>query len=122
MNLKLLFRIFFGLNAVFVLGAVVSPEAMLESFGMNYNADVGLMIQFAMMGQIMFLVLTYQLPDWLGDNLAKAGCTYAVLCLLPVGLNSYHALNDILPVGPAFFVENTIWVAFAVLFYLYSKK
>ena len=48
MNLKLLFRIFFGLNAVFVLGAVVSPEAMLESFGMNYNADVGLMIQFAM--------------------------------------------------------------------------
>ena len=68
MNLKLLFRIFFGLNAVFVLGAVVSPEAMLESFGMNYNADVGLMIQFAMMGQIMFLVLTYQLPDWLGDN------------------------------------------------------
>ena len=122
MNLKLLFRIFFGLNAVFVLGAVVSPEAMLESFGMNYNADVGLMIQFAMMVQIMFLALTYQLPDWLGDNLAKAGMTYVVLCLIPLGLNSYHVITDTLPAGPAFFVENTMWIAFAVLFYLYSKK
>jgi len=122
MNLKLLFRIFFGFQALFILGAIVSPEAMMESFGMAYTSESGIMLQFAILGQILFLVLTFQLPDWLGENLAKAGCTYAVLCLLPVGLNSYHALNDILPVGPAFFVENTIWVAFAVLFYLYSKK
>ena len=122
MNIKLLLRIYAGLMAFFTLGALFSAESMMESFGMDYTSESGIMLQFAILGQILFLVLTFQLPDWLGENLAKAGCTYAVLCLLPVGLNSYHALNDILPVGPAFFVENTIWVAFAVLFYLYSKK
>ena len=122
MNLKLLFRIFFGVQAVFVLGAIVSPEAMMESFGMNYTFEAGIMLQFAMLGQILFVVLTFQLPDWLGENLAKAGMTYTILCLLPVGLNSYHVLSDVLPAGPAFFVENTMWEAFAVLFYLYSKK
>ena len=122
MNLKLLFRIFFAFNAVFILGSIVSPEAMMESFGMDYTSESGIMLQFAILGQILFLVLTFQLPDWLGENLAKAGMTYTVLCLLPVGLNSYHVLSDVLPAGPAFFVENTMWVAFAVLFYLYSKK
>ena len=122
MNLKLLFRIFLGVQELFILGAIVSPEAMMESFGMDYTSESGIMLQFAILGQILFFVVTFQLPDWLGENLAKAGMTYTVLCLLPVGLNSYHALNDVLPAGPAFFVENTIWVAFAVLFYLYSKK
>ena len=97
MNLKLLFRIFLGVQELFILGAIVSPEAMMESFGMDYTSESGIMLQFAILGQILFLVLTFQLPDWLGENLAKAGMTYTVLCLLPVGLNSYHALNDVLP-------------------------
>ena len=87
MNLKLLFRIFLGVQALFILGAIVSPEAMMESFGMDYTSESGIMLQFAILGQILFFVVTFQLPDWLGENLAKAGMTYTVLCLLPVGLN-----------------------------------
>ena len=47
MNLKLLFRIFLGVQALFILGAIVSPEAMMESFGMDYTSESGIMLQFA---------------------------------------------------------------------------
>tara|TARA_Y100000310_G_C20214984_1_gene593108 strand:- start:51 stop:464 length:414 start_codon:yes stop_codon:yes gene_type:complete len=122
MNLKLVFRIYAGFGALFVILGLLSPDAMLESFGMTYNDEVGIMIQFVSMIQLMFAVVVWQLPDWLGDNLTKAGSTFMVLSLIPVALNIFHVMTDTLPATGAFFVENGVWVVFAGLFYFYSKK
>ena len=122
MNLKLLFRIYAGVQTVFVLGGVFSPQAMVESFGMTYSTELSTMMQFAMLGQVFVIIITLQLPYWLGDNLTKAGMTYAGISVLPILLNVYHIVTDVLPLTSAFYIENTLWVAFAALFYMYSKK
>ena len=122
MNLKLVFRIFAGFSALFAIVTLLSPDAMLESYGMTYNNEVGIIIQFMVMVQIMFTVVVWQLPTWLGDNLAKAGSTFVVVSLLPVAMNILHVVTDTLPATGMWFVENGIWVVFAGLFYFYSKK
>ena len=122
MNLKLVFRIFAGFSALFAIVTLLSPDAMLESYGMTYNNEVGIIIQFMVMVQIMFTVVVWQLPTWLGDNLAKAGSTFLVVSLLPVAMNIFHVVTGVLPATGMWFVENGIWVVFAGLFYFYSKK
>ena len=122
MNIKLLLRIYAGLLAVFTLGALFSAESMMESFGMSYTTEAGIILQFAMLGQVIFIVLTLQIINWLGDDLHKVGCTYAVLSVLPVLVNSYQVFTELVPMTSAFYVEQAIWIAFAALFFVYSKE
>ena len=76
MNIKLLLRIYAGLMTVFTLGALFSAESMMESFGMSYTTEAGIILQFAMLGQVIFIVLTLQIINWLGDDVHKVGTTY----------------------------------------------
>ena len=122
MNIKLLLRIYAGLMAVFTLGALFSAESMMESFGMSYTTEAGIILQFALLGQVIFIVLTLQIINWLGDDLHKVGCTYAVLSVLPVLVNSYQVFTELVPMTSAFYVEQAIWIAFAALFFVYSKE
>ncbi|MEA1881100.1 MAG: hypothetical protein U9N31_01675 [Candidatus Marinimicrobia bacterium] len=122
MNLKLVFRIFAGFGALFAVMGLVAPESMADSYGMAFSDDIHLVFQFAIMIQIMMVVIVWQLPEWLGDNLAKAGTTMIVVSLLPVAMNIYHVVTDALPASTAQLVESGIWVVFAALFYFYSKK
>ncbi len=121
MNIKLLLRIYAGLMAVFTLGALFSAESMMESFGMSYTTEAGIILQFAMLGQVIFIVLTLQIINWLGDDLHKVGTTYAGLSVLPVLVNSYQVFTGLVPMTNAFYVEQVIWIAFAALFFVYSK-
>jgi hypothetical protein len=121
-NIKLLLRIYAGLMAVFTLGALFSAESMMESFGMSYTTEAGIILQFAMLGQVIFIVLTLQIINWLGDDLHKVGTTYAVLSVLPVLVNSYQVFTELVPMTSAFYVEQAIWIAFAALFFVYSKE
>jgi hypothetical protein len=75
-----------------------------------------------MLGQVIFIVLTLQIINWLGDDLHKVGCTYAVLSVLPVLVNSYQVFTELVPMTSAFYVEQAIWIAFAALFFVYSKE
>ena len=80
MNLKLVFRIFAGFLVLFTLGGLVAPEAMMDSFGMEYNDAVGIMFTFTAMVQAMFAFTVWKLPDWAGDNLANVGsCCFKYL-------------------------------------------
>ena len=122
MNLKLVFRIFAGFGAFFALMSLLAPEAMMESYGIELSSDSSLVIQFVVMVQLMFAIVVWQLPSWLGENLAKAGLTFMVLSLLPVAKNIFHVATGVLPASVAQIVESGVWVVFAALFYFYSKK
>jgi len=122
MNLKLVFRIFAGFLVLFTLGGLVAPEAMMDSFGMEYNDAVGIMFTFTAMVQAMFAFTVWKLPDWAGDNLANVGSTFVFLALVPVALNIYHVAMGTLPAVGAFYAEQLIWFIFTGLFYTYSKK
>ena len=94
MNLKLVFRIFAGFGAFFALISLLAIDAMMESYGMELSSDSSLLIQFMVMVQLMFAIVVWQLPSWLGENLAKAGPTLMVVSLLPVVMNIFHSTGN----------------------------
>ena len=122
MNLKLVFRIYFGFGAFFSVMMLFAPEAMMESYGMTYTNEIKLFIQFLLMAYISLLIVTWMLPAWLGDDLSIAVPAYIVIALMPVALNIFHVVTGALPGAMSQIVESLIWVVFAGLFYFYSKK
>ena len=121
MNMKLLLRILSGLMIIFTLGGIFSPEEMMKSFGMSYTPEAAVILPFALMGQIFFIILTLQITCWVED-LSKVGITYSCITAMPVGLNVYQALCGVVPMTTAFYVEQLIWASFVVLFAIFSKK
>ena len=122
MNLKLVFRIYFGFGAFFSGRMLLAPEAMMESYGMTYTNEIKLFIQFLLIAYISLLIVTWMLPAWLGDDLSIAVPAYIVIALMPVALNIFHVVTGALPGSMSQIVESLIWVVFAGLFYFYSKK
>ena len=122
MNLKLVFRIYFGFGALMGAMMLFAPEAMMESYGMSYTNEIKLFMQFTLMAYTSLLILTWMPPAWLGDDLSKAVPAYMVIALLPVALNIFHVVTGALPVSTSQIVETLIWVVFAGLFYFYCKK
>jgi len=120
MNIKLLMRLLAGLMSLFTLGGILSPESMLESFGMKYTPEAATILPFAIMGQIFFIILTLQTINWVSD-LTKVAKTFALITAMPVALNIFMALQNPLLFVPAFYIEQAIWSAFVVLF-LTTKK
>ena len=122
MNLKLVFRIYFGIGALMTAMMLVAPAAMLESYGMTLTDEIKLFIQFMIVAYASMLIVTWMLPGWLGDDLPKAGFAYVIIALLPVTMNIYHVATGALPASTAQLVESGVWVVFAILFYVYSKQ
>ena len=84
------------------------------------SSDSSLLIQFMVMVQLMFAIVVWQLPSWLGENLAKAGPTLMVVSLIPVAMNIFHVATGVLPASVAQIVESGVWVA--ALFYFTAKN
>ena len=122
MNLKLVFRIYFGFGALMTMMMLVAPAAMLESYGMTLTNEIKLFTQFMVVAYVSLLIVTWMLPAWLGDDLSKAGIAYVIIALIPVIMNIYHVATGALPSSTAQLVESGVWVVFAGLFYFYSKK
>ena len=108
MNLNLVFRIFAGFGAFFALMSLLTTDAMMESYGMELSSDSSLIIQFMVMVKLMFATVAWQLPSWLGENLAKAGPTLMVVSLIPVAMNIFHVATDVLPDSGAQIVESGV--------------
>ena len=122
MNLKLVFRIYFGFGALMTMMMLVAPAPMLESYGMTLTNEIKLFTQFMVVAYVSLLIVTWMLPAWLGDDLSKAGIAYVIIALIPVIMNIYHGATGALPSSTAQLVESGVWVVFAGLFYFYSKK
>ena len=122
MRLIITFRVFAIVQIILGFTTLAAPETMMESFGINYNHDNLLFMQFSAVFQLMLASTTFALPSWLGNNLWKAARTYFWLSLLPFALNMYHIIFGIVAITTAFYVENAFWLAFALAFSLFGKK
>ena len=122
MSLKLIFRIYAGIGALFVVGGTLAPVSMMEPYGFTMDEGMITMLNFMLAMQLMLVLITWQLPDWLGDNLPKAGLTYAVISLIPAVQGIYLMSTGALPASTQGYVETVIWFVFVALFYVYSKQ
>ena len=122
MRLIITFRVFAIIQIILGFTTLAAPETMMESFGINYNNDTLLFMQFCAVFQLMLGLATFALPSWLGNNLWKAAPTYFWLSLLPFALNMYHIVFGIAAITPIFYVENAFFLAFALAFNSFGKK
>ena len=122
MNLKLVFRIYAVLGAIFVVGGTLSPEAMMEPYGFTMDEGMITMFNFLLGMQLIIILITWQLPDWLGDNLSKAGLTFVVISLIPAVQGLYLMSTGRLPASTQGYIETVVWAVFAALFYFYSQQ
>ena len=122
MNLKLVFRIYAVLGAIFVVGGTLSPEAMMEPYGFTMDEGMITMFNFMLGIQLILVLITWQLPDWLGDNLSKAGLTFVVISLIPAVQGLYLMSTGRLPASTQGYIETVVWAVFAALFYFYSQQ
>ena len=122
MSLKLIFRIYAGIGALFVVGGTLAPVSMMEPYGFTMDEGMITMLNFMLAMQLMLVLITWQLPDWLGDNLSKAGLTYVVISLIPAVQGIYLMSTGALPASTQGYVETVIWFVFVALFYVYSKQ
>tara|TARA_B100001123_G_scaffold401650_1_gene488560 strand:- start:67 stop:471 length:405 start_codon:yes stop_codon:yes gene_type:complete len=122
MNLKLVFRIYAVLGAIFVVGGTLSPEAMMEPYGFTMDEGMITMFNFMLGMQLILVLITWQLPDWLGDNLSKAGLTFVVISLIPAVQGLYLMSTGRLPASTQGYIETVVWAVFAALFYFYSQQ
>ena len=122
MNLKLVFRIYAVLGAIFVVGGTLSPEAMMEPYGFTMDEGMITMLNFMLGMQLILVLITWQLPDWLGANLSKAGRTFIFISLIPAIQGLYLMFTGSLPVSTGGYIETIIWFVFAGLFYFYSQE
>ena len=95
---------------------------MMEPYGFTMDEGMITMLNFMLAMQLMLVLITWQLPDWLGDNLPKAGLTYAVISLIPAVQGIYLMSTGALPASTQGYVETVIWFVFVALFYVYSKQ
>ena len=56
MNLKLVFRIYFGIGALMTTMMLVAPAAMLEGYGMTLTDEIKLFIQFMIVAYASMLI------------------------------------------------------------------
>ena len=122
MNLKIVFRIYAAFGIIFILLATLSPEGLMEPYGFTMNEGMITMVNFMIGFQMIIVLVTWQLPEWLGDDLSKAGLTYVGISLIPAIQGLYLMSTGALPASTSGYVETSIWCVFAALFYFYSRK
>ena len=122
MSLKLIFRIYAGIGALFVVGGTLAPVSMMEPYGFTMDEGMITMLNFMLGMQLMLVLITWQLPDWLGDTLSKAGLTFVVISLIPAVQGLYLMSTGRLPASTQGYIETVVWAVFAALFYFYSQQ
>ena len=104
------------------MGGTLSPEAMMEPYGFTMDEGMITMFNFLLGMQLIIILVTWQLPDWLGDNLSKAGLTFVVISLIPAVQGLYLMSTGRLPASTQGYIETVVWAVFAALFYFYSQQ
>jgi hypothetical protein len=110
------------MGALFVVGGTLAPEAMMDGYGFTMDEGMITMLNFMIGMQLIIILVTWQLPDWLGDNLSKAGLTYVVISLIPAVQGLYLMFTGGVPASTQGYIETVVWCVFATLFFVYSKQ
>ena len=123
MNLKLLFKIFAGLQLIQGVMMLFGGSMISEMNGWVHSIGITTMAEHHGAGCICIAILFWMLPIWLSDQQLKESVPtvigiQVILAIMPV----YHAAVEAIPTNPAFFVLMAVLIVLIVLFYMESKK
>ena len=123
MSLKLLFKIFAGLQLIQGVMMLFGGSMISEMNGWTHSIGITTMAEHHGAGCICIAILFWMLPIWLSDQQLKESVPavigiQVILAIMPV----YHAVVGAIPTNPALFVLMAVLIGLIVLFYMESKK
>ena len=90
MTLSLVFRIQALVFALFGVLMLLMPASMMESFGVESSVTMGGVLQNMSVMVLAMAYLSWQMPNWVGDNLKTVGMVYAILHVAFMIISFYH--------------------------------
>ena len=120
MNLKLIFRIFGGLNMLTGAGALFATDAMLSSAGMLVTPQLITVGQGFGVTAIAFGLVAWGTAEIAGNSLSEFGKLYGIAQILLIALIVFHLITGQAG-GPPVYVNLGDGAILAVLFFLNSK-
>jgi len=123
MNLKLLFKIFAGLQLMQGVMMLFGGSMISEMNAWTHSIGITTMAEHHGAGCICIAILFWMLPKWMSDQQLKETVPaiiviQVILAIMPV----YHAAVEAIPTNPAFFVLMAVLIGLIGMFYMESKK
>ena len=101
MTLSLVFRIQALVFAFFGVLMLLMPASMMESFGVESSATMAGVLQNMSVMVLAMAYLSWQMPNWVGDNLKTVGMVYAILHVAFMVISFYHMSIGLFPFDAA---------------------
>ena len=101
MTLSLVFRIQALVFAIFGVLMLLMPASMMESFGVESSVTMAGVLQNMSVMVLAMAYLSWQMPNWVGDNLKTVGMAYAILHVAFMVISFYHMSIGLFPFDAA---------------------
>ena len=121
MNLKLVFRIFGGLNILTGAGALFATNAMLSSAGMIVTPELITVGQAFGITAIALGLVSWRTADIAGVSLSAYGQLFGIVQLLQIALIVYHVMTEQAG-GPPVYINLVVGIGLAALFFMQSTN
>jgi len=122
MTLSLVFRIQAVMMAFFGVLMLSVPAAMMSSFNVGENAMAAEMMRGMSLMVLAIAYVSWQLPNWVGENLKTVGMFFAIWHLVYLVLSGYQMSTGVFPADMANILSNTgADLVFAILFFWKSR-
>ena len=121
MNLKLIFRIFGGLNMLTGAFALFATKAMLGSDGLTVTPELITVGQGFAIAAIALGLVSWRTADIAGVSLYAYGQLFGIVQSLQILLIVYHLITGQAG-GPPVYINLVVGIVLAALFYFYSQQ
>ena len=101
MTLSTVFRIQALVFALFGVLMLLMPGAMMESFGVESSATMAGVLQNMSIMVLAMAFLSWQMPNWVGNNLKTVGMVFAILHVAFMVISFYHMSIGLFPFDAA---------------------
>ena len=97
MTLSTVFRIQAIVFVLFGVLMLLMPVSMMESFGVESSVTMAAVLQNMSIMVLAMAYLSWQMPNWVGDNLKTVGMAYAILHVAFMVISFYHMSIGLFP-------------------------
>ena len=101
MTLSTVFRIQALVFALFGVLMLLMPASMMESFGVESSATMAGVLQNMSVMVLAMAFLSWQMPNWVGNNLKTVGMVFAILHVAFMVISFYHMSIGLFPFDAA---------------------
>ena len=101
MTLSTAFRIQALVFALFGVLMLLMPVSMMESFGVESSATMAGVLQNMSVMVLAMAYLSWQMPNWVGNNLKTVGMVFAILHVAFMVISFYHMSIGLFPFDAA---------------------